>query len=58
MPSTALMIAIGSPLTNALGIAGSVMSHAVSAVSGARRSTSQSGLGRGPTGLPAAGGAG
>src|ERR1700754_2290576 len=30
MPSTALMIAIGSPLTNALGIAGSVGSHAAS----------------------------
>ena len=27
MPSTELMIAIGSPLTNALGIAGSVGSH-------------------------------
>ena len=27
MPSTALMIAIGSPLTNALGMAGSVGSH-------------------------------
>ena len=30
MPSSELMIAIGSPLTNALGIAGSVGSHAVS----------------------------
>ena len=30
MPSRELMIAIGSPLTNALGIAGSVGSHAVS----------------------------
>ena len=30
------MIAIGSPLTNALGIAGSVGSHAVSQFAGAR----------------------
>ena len=30
MPSTVLMMAIGSPLTNALGIAGSVGSHSPS----------------------------
>ena len=36
MPSTALMIAIGSPLTNALGIAGSVGSHRRVPVAGGR----------------------